>query len=1099
MAETNYTGNRIEVDCKVNRVRFYNDDSNFGIIDFVVDKDSKRYEKGRVITCKGRMDKPRSDVVYTIKADEVDDPKWGRQYIITSMFTPVDMTDSNNANNFMLQVLTPLQLENTLKIFDNAYEVWDRGNIEELTKIRGIGINTAVEKLEKFQKEKGFLKLYVELADYSLTKVMAEKLRKTYGENPDLIIKIVKENPYVMAYDVYGIGFKKCDKIAMDGGMSPHDPKRVSAFIRYYLDQCATNGLSWITSDHLLGGILENLGEDISDEAITEAIHDIDKELWYNEDHTEIGLRKYYNIEHRIAEELYRLMTAESHVKNDDWMDSVKRIERLNGWEFTDEQKRAVQIGMESNVFVLTGSAGCVDCDTEFFTGEGWKRIADYEPGDKVLQYNEDGTAELVEPLRYIKQPKDYLWHFETGKGIDQCLSDNHSCCYTFRNRNRLYSKTFREIKEAHENNKTGFTGKFITSFKYNGGGIALTNDEIRLAVAIFADGSFYRKMEQYPNAESYLRVRFHLKKERKKKRLENLLEKCGFDYRQQCSAADGYDDYYFQSHVGRQKHFPKEWYNATSEQLKIIADEVMNWDGEFFTQNNYCTTNKQDADFIQFVYSSLGYRATINITNRVGGKKINSNKTYERKSIEYRVYFTERTLVGLNGYNKKKGEEKTPITKYKTKDGFEYCFTVPSHILVLRRNNKIFVTNNCGKTTTVQAILEANKGAKLLQVALAGKAANRMAEITGKEGFTLHRALGFPQGPDDHGKFLYHEANKLDVDIVVVDEVSMIGGGLFHALLRAIPEGAKLVLLGDTGQLPSIGSGNILNDIIASGEIPTVNLTKIHRQASRSAIITESVKIRHGEQLIPKDWVGKEIRGELQDLSIECFSDKSNTFYQTIEQFNKEMTEPDFDIMECQVITPIKSRGDSCTNKLNATLQEIYNPARPGEKVCKLFREGRVTEFRKGDKVINTVNNYTTKDVNDNNCPVYNGSIGIIKDIDKYGSLTVDFAYVGEIFLNRYGDKGDERNGLELAYACTIHKFQGSQANIVIFAFDYNSYTLLSKEMVYTAITRAKKMCYIICQNSALRYATATNAISQKQTFLQGCLHDVFHPKLIF
>lgn len=357
---------------------------------------------------------------------------------------------------------------------------------------------------------------------------------------------------------------------------------------------------------------------------------------------------------------------------------------------------------LNGNIYGLGANSGCVDCDTEFFTGTGWKRIADYEDGDMVLQYNEDGTAELVYPYRYIKNKAEYLWHFKTKYGLDQCLSEEHTVVYksplTGRgNEGGMNKIKFKDLMDRHNESVNGFGGRFYTSFDYSGSGINLSDDEIRLMIAVFADGSFYGNKEEN---KTYNQARFHLKKDRKKNRLNEILNRMNKKYRIIPSAADGYDDYYVDVPF-RAKHYPVEWYNCNKHQLEIIADEVMYWDGNYKKHNCYSTTNKNDADFIQFVYSSLGYRATINTNDRSGKEYITDGKVYVRKSIEYRVSYTKRNLVGMANCTKK-----VKFDKYKTLDGYEYCFTVPSHMLVLRRNNKVFITGNCGKSTTAFNLL---------------------------------------------------------------------------------------------------------------------------------------------------------------------------------------------------------------------------------------------------------------------------------------------------------------------------------------------------------------------------------------------------------
>lgn len=416
------------------------------------------------------------------------------------------------------------------------------------------------------------------------------------------------------------------------------------------------------------------------------------------------------------AEEIYSEFEA---ILNHTFINIDSEVKSYNAFdgihELIDELNAGSEVGMPfynadlltneiaglkpGHIYGLGASSGCVDCDTEFFNGYEWKRIADYEEGDKVLQYNEDGTAELVTPLAYIKQPSEYLWYFKTKYGLNQCLSDEHTVVYKSGqtgcgNEGHLNKIKFKELRERHENNVCGFSGKFYTTFDYEGCGIDLTDDEIRLMISVFADGSFHKKYENKKDSKLYNEARFHIKKDRKKNRLVYLAEKAGREYRVMDSAADGYLDIYIDVPF-RAKHFPKEWYMCNKHQFNVIAHEVMFWDGEYSKDNHYSTTNKNDADFIQFVFSTLGYRATISTNDRKGKGYLTNGKEYTRKSVEYTVSYTTRTMVGMAS-----NSNKTKIEKYKTVDGYEYCFTVPSHMLVLRRGDRIFITGNCGKST---------------------------------------------------------------------------------------------------------------------------------------------------------------------------------------------------------------------------------------------------------------------------------------------------------------------------------------------------------------------------------------------------------------
>ena len=426
---------------------------------------------------------------------------------------------------------------------------------------------------------------------------------------------------------------------------------------------------------------------------------------------------------------------------------------------------------------------------------------------------------------------------------------------------------------------------------------------------------------------------------------------------------------------------------------------------------------------------------------------------------------------------------------------GWEFTDEQMHGIEEVLKNNVIIIHGlaGSGKTSAVSGVLEVLSHYSSVMCALSGRAASRMSEITGKTGFTIHRLLGYPRGDNKYQGFEFNQDNKLPYNIYILDEISMVDAKLFYYLLRAIPDGAKLICLGDSGQLESIGCGNIAYDMIHSSEIPTVELTKIHRQAAKSAIITQSIAVRNGKQIIDKDWTGVETRGELQDLELHCYSDKSNTFYNVMEIFSRLMAQKDFDIMDSQIIVPIKIKGDSCTYNINNTVQELYNPSAKNKKEITRFSNEKPFVIREGDKVINTINNYRLP------TPIYNGNIGIVKSIwysEEADSriMTIDFIGIGNVDVPE-----DCWIGIELGYAITVHKYQGSQSKNVIFGLDFTAYSLLTRELVYTGITRAQKKCYLICQTGALRFATAQQSVSNKQTHLQDCLYEVAHPKLIF
>lgn len=347
---------------------------------------------------------------------------------------------------------------------------------------------------------------------------------------------------------------------------------------------------------------------------------------------------------------------------------------------------------------IYTGLAGCVDCDTEFFNGYEWKRIADYTDGESVLEYNIDSdTAVLSRPQQYIKIPCNTLYEIGSHKAIQMCLSPEHNVLW-YDKKNRPHKTQFCDIMKAHEENTYGFKGKFKCSFNYGGQGIDLTDAEIKLMCAVICDGSFYydnRTDKDYSHRPSNNTCRFHIKKERKKNKLREIFTECGLEWREVESATIGYTDFYVVP-PRHEKEFTSYWYNCTQQQFQIICDNIMFWDGYVSEKSSeFSTTNKNTADFIQFAFAACNIRATIQTYDRRG--QIKQGK-YIRKSIEYKVTINQKQFVSYGGEDN--GKKKSDIIPIKTKDGYKYCFTMPLGTLVLRKNNKIFLSFNSGKSS---------------------------------------------------------------------------------------------------------------------------------------------------------------------------------------------------------------------------------------------------------------------------------------------------------------------------------------------------------------------------------------------------------------
>lgn len=432
-------------------------------------------------------------------------------------------------------------------------------------------------------------------------------------------------------------------------------------------------------------------------------------------------------------------------------------------------------------------------------------------------------------------------------------------------------------------------------------------------------------------------------------------------------------------------------------------------------------------------------------------------------------------------------GNWETITENVEEKQGFMFTDEQRAAIKLSLDNHVMALTGGAGvgKTSTANGICSLYSGYSILACALSGKASVRITEATGLPASTIHRALGY-----QNGEFMFNKENKLAVDIVLIDEATMINGTLFLSLLEAIPTGAKVIIMGDVQQLTPIGNCQVFADILDSNVLPVVKLSKPHRQALRSGIIPTSIKIANQQQIFDGNYTGNAIIGELEDMELdisgkgndESISDKIIKHFQVeLEKFH--------DIMEVQICVPMKLRGELSCYNLNSKIQSIYNPKLSNCNEIEIFLEKKNDEAKKyiiraGDKVINTKNNYKCINSEGDTTPVFNGNMGIVKEIEKNGMCTIDFIGIGEVIFT----KSDCKN-LELGYACTVHKLQGSGFCSTIVGLDNSSYIMNNSELLYTAITRAKKYCVLIANNYAVVKSIQTKEVKTKQTFLKDML----------
>ncbi len=385
------------------------------------------------------------------------------------------------------------------------------------------------------------------------------------------------------------------------------------------------------------------------------------------------------------------------------------------------------------------------------------------------------------------------------------------------------------------------------------------------------------------------------------------------------------------------------------------------------------------------------------------------------------------------------------------------------------------------GKTTIVKCILQILKsmGKRVKLMAPTGRAAKRLSESTGEDASTIHRALMLTGG-DDH-KFYFNTQTKLNYDAIIVDEVSMVDSSLMYYLVRAIKRGAKLILVGDKDQLMSVGAGNVLGDILESGCFATVKLTQIYRQSDDSLIIVNAHAINNGQ--MPK------LDNKSKDFFFEKREDNASVLDSVINMCTVRI--PNYlgiDSSAVQVLAPMKS-GVTGIDNINAKLQETLNP----QSVFKPELSTDKVIYRAGDRVMQITNDYERAWEKDGviGSGVFNGDIGVIKNIDLRTNEVVVAFEDGRIA--RYVK--NDLNEITLSYAITIHKSQGSEFDVVVIPVLSGPPMLLTKNLLYTAVTRAKKMVVLIGTKQCIARMVNNKYETIRYTMLKHFLREDGEP----
>ena len=522
-----------------------------------------------------------------------------------------------------------------------------------------------------------------------------------------------------------------------------------------------------------------------------------------------------------------------------------------------------------------------------------------------------------------------------------------------------------------------------------------------------------------------------------------------------------------------------KECSSITTDQVVDIMKPTLVSDKEFGAWYRRIRAGQKDLELPTLYYSSTKHQ--------IG--------TFYLRCVEEGI---KQNLIRLKqgksdvSYHQTECEE--IIKQVERERGFTYTHEQQKAIFSVLNNNVTIITGSAGtgKSSVLAPLVKIFEayGQNVAQCALSGRAASLLTEYTNLTGKTIHRLLRYVP---ETGQFSYTENCKMPYDVIILDETSMVGEELFLSLISAIETGAKLILLGDTKQLPPINVGNLLHDMITSGYIPTNVLTIIQRQAQKSGIVSQSLQVCAGKGLCKNDFTGEEVRGELKDFKLIAHSDAMLVHGKAIDEFKHLYRDLRINPDDIQIVVPVRVRGMNSCRFFNAEIQNMVNGDDSKKGVEINCADGDIkysVVYRVDDRVMVIHNNYHARTLAGNETAVFNGNMGHIVDI--YDDSMV-------IKLDKEEGEGDDQiilprsewTDITHAWCSTCHKLQGSQAKYVIVVLDNSSFPLLIREWLYTALTRARVHCTLVGQPFAINTAAHNSDVKIKQTWLKDELYN--------
>lgn len=975
----------------------------------------------------------------------------------------------------------------TLAILDN--------DPKKLSQVRGIGAKKAERIMKGWEEQRAVSEIMLFLNEQQIPPYLCRRIYRKYEAKA---IEVIRTDPFRLALEVSGIGFKTADKIASKCGISPLSPQRIRAGLVYVMQEATTSGHCGVPRESLVQKAMETLSvpPDLVIETLEAELAMEPKERHLVQHGDGVYLSMIAACEERVASTLAEMVKRPVPWKIDADK-AIAEAEKHLGFKLAEQQYAGVKMMLTKRVSVLTGGPGvgkAQPVDSMVLTPDGFVPIGSLAIGDEIIAA--DGTVSHVVGVFPQGEKEIYKITFEDGRSTRSCGEHlwkvwTRISVWSPEKKKKVRDRGWRvlsldEIRARKERRAAEHQRMAVPLFSPQDVDAKDLPVNPYLLGALLGDGSLARMTFTSSDDDLLEKVSCLVRESGLIAKTNRFKDRCP-----NVSITGNFKNWlrsYFRECGllkcrSYEKFIPEEFMQGSYSQRLELVRGLLDTDGT--SGKNRCvtfsSTSEKLAKQLQCLVWSLGGKCSIVEKNSHFKDKDGARKQGRKSYVvtishdnSGELFSLERKKVRLIG--RREIERRLLISSIEPAGKSECVCIKIDHPDELYVTDDYIVTHN---TSTLNVLLHIFKKHKIPinLAAPTGKAAQRAAEVTGVEASTIHRLLGI-RGPGT-------DPGEVESGVLVIDESSMIDIYLMTSIVKAAKK-VPLILVGDVDQLPSVGPGQVLADIINSGAVPVTRLTQVFRQAAGSLIIRNAHNINRG--LMP------EKGGKADDFFFLTVPEKDEEGNQIEASVNGERIagmiadlvadrlpkKYGFDpIRDIMVLSPMNITTTGVAN-LNVLLQERLNPA-PAKSVMRFG-----TRFGLGDKVIQTRNNY--------DLDIFNGDVGIIAaihDTDESGrelagsekKIVVDFG--GKVVEIPF----DEMDALRLAYAMTVHKSQGSQSEAVVIPVTTQHFTMLQRNLFYTGVTRAKKLVVLVGVPRALAMAVRNDGALRRMTRLRDLL----------